>query len=266
MKTTLDRLEEIKSEGYELDFGNTFNDAFEVYKRTALMSGLALILFFIVAFALAFGGMGIFMSAGNDISYLANISEGDFSIVGRIIYVLATCVIAGLGNPFSASLIRMAALADKGEDVSVGDAFACYKAPYFVPLFVEALIVSFFSIFITTAIQMAFPQDFVMGLVGMGINLLISFVTVMAVPLIIFGNLKPLEAIQGSVMLVFKRPFVIFGLLLVGIIFALLGFIGFCIGVCFTIPIMMAIYYSIYKNSVGIEETAEMDEIGTLDY
>ena len=36
IKTTQDRIEEIKKNGYTLDFGNVFNHAFENYKKIAL--------------------------------------------------------------------------------------------------------------------------------------------------------------------------------------------------------------------------------------
>lgn len=266
MKTAHQRLEEIKSQGYDLDFGETFNDAFEVYKRTALMSGLAMLLFTLILGALSVGIIGVFMGFESYMSFVTDMAKNNMSIVGRLLYITAMCVIAGLTNPFSASLIKMAGDADRGDDVSVGDAFRCYKPPYFAPLFAEALLVSFFSVGITTAIQMAFPENTLMSLVGMFINLFITFVTVMAAPLIIFGNFKAVEAIQGSFAIVLKSPFVIAGLLLVSVILACVGFIGFCIGVFFTVPFLMAMYYCIYKNSVGIDDANEIEEIGSGDF
>lgn len=266
MKNIYDRLDEIRHDGYDLDFGSVFNDAFEIYKRTALMSGLAMLLFAIVVFALVLGGFGIVAAAGGDMSFMADFSQGQMSVVGRLIYMGVMCVLAALSAPFSASLIRMAHLADKGEDVSFSNAFDCFKAPYFMPLFLEALIVSFFTVFISTAIQIAFPLNIIMGLLGSVINIVISVLMVMAVPLIVFGNLKPIEAIQNSAMVVSKSPLIIIGLLIVSGILACVGVIAFCLGVFFTVPIVFATYYAIYKHSVGVEQREEFEDIGATEF
>ena len=37
MKSTLDQIEDIKKDGYSIDFSNVFNFAFENYKKIALL-------------------------------------------------------------------------------------------------------------------------------------------------------------------------------------------------------------------------------------
>ena len=57
MKTTKQRIEEIKREGYDLDFTTVFGNAFENYKKIALMVGLFSLLLglaFLVLFAVGF--------------------------------------------------------------------------------------------------------------------------------------------------------------------------------------------------------------------
>ena len=46
MPTTKETLENIKANGYNIDFGTVFNGAFENYKRIALNAGLAILLIF----------------------------------------------------------------------------------------------------------------------------------------------------------------------------------------------------------------------------
>jgi ABC-type microcin C transport system permease subunit YejE len=48
MKLTEKRIEEIKNNGYQLEFENVFNHAFENYKKIALYAGLALFVFSVV--------------------------------------------------------------------------------------------------------------------------------------------------------------------------------------------------------------------------
>ena len=47
MNQTLEQLENIEKNGYQLDFGNVFNHAFENYKKIALYAGLVLFVFFV---------------------------------------------------------------------------------------------------------------------------------------------------------------------------------------------------------------------------
>ena len=44
-KTAQNRIEDIKKNGYTLDFGNVFNLAFENYKKIALYGGLVFFVF-----------------------------------------------------------------------------------------------------------------------------------------------------------------------------------------------------------------------------
>ena len=69
----------------------------------------------------------------------------------------------------------------------------------------------------------------------------------LTLPLIVFQNLTAIEAIKTSIAVVAKNPLVIFALLVVGIIGALVGFVGCIIGVFFTIPIVYSINYCLYE-------------------
>ena len=48
LKSTKKRIEEIKNNGYELDFSDVFNHAFENYKKIALYAGLMLLVWVFV--------------------------------------------------------------------------------------------------------------------------------------------------------------------------------------------------------------------------
>ena len=55
MKSTLDQIEDIKKDGYSIDFSTVFNYAVENYKKIALYSGLIILVFSIVAGAVVMG-------------------------------------------------------------------------------------------------------------------------------------------------------------------------------------------------------------------
>ena len=64
MKTTLEKIAEIKTNGYPLDFGNVFEHAFQNYKKIALYAGLMLIVFSILFGILA--AIGVFLMVDID--------------------------------------------------------------------------------------------------------------------------------------------------------------------------------------------------------
>jgi hypothetical protein len=97
-------------------------------------------------------------------------------------------------------------------------------------------------------------ESFGIRFLGIIITYVIAIFTFLVIPLIIFGNLKAIEAIKGSCTIVAKQFFVILGLIIVSYIMALLGLIGFCIGIFFTLPFIYSMYYSIYKDSIGFDE------------
>ncbi len=254
------RLEHIKANGYNIDFSETFNDAFEIYKKIAVNAGLVFILLAIVAVALIFGIVGAAFGFAAISDNLAGLQMQDFSILHQILYVIIMAVLAGVFAPFTAGIIKMAFQADAGQPFSIGTAFDYYSTSYFGDLFLTGFILAMFSVGVGTLLDvMAIP------VLGAFISMVISFLTILAIPLIIFGELKAVDAITGSISVVLKSPLIIIGLLIVGIIVTLVGLIAFCIGYFFTAPFMYALYYSIYKKSVGINTVSEIDEISGIE-
>jgi len=262
MEHTQARLEEIRSQGYEIDFSYTFNDAFEIYKRIALMAGLALIVSGIVLAFIAAGIATAFGLASGAAEYFTPLQLENLTGVNLIIYITSSVVLGGFMSPFLAGLMMMARNADTSGEVSFGDAFSCYKQPYFLPLFIQSILISSVSVGISTVISTYLPA---LAFLGTLFSLFVSFMTLMTVPLILFGNLQPVEAIKGSFVVVTKKPLALFGLMFVALILASMGIIVFCIGIFFTIPFVYVMYYSIYKHSVGISVHDEIEDIGEYD-
>jgi len=101
-------------------------------------------------------------------------------------------------------------------------------------------------------------ESFGIRFLGVILTYTISFFTFLVIPLIIFGNLKVAEAIKGSFIIVSKQFFILLGLLIVAVIMAMLGLIGFCIGIFFTIPFIYSMYYAIYKDNIGFDDEVEV--------
>jgi hypothetical protein len=260
MNPTEKKIEAIKNNGYELDFGTVLNDAFANYKKNALFVGLALLIFcvifgfFSVMIAISFYG---FSSNFTDLEAISGFKISSFPGTTIVFSIFVASFFTAIFTPFLAGFLKVADLAAKNQEFTTAAFFGYYKSPYFVSIFIASMLLSLVSMSLSTLLE-----TINMRYLGTVSSLIISAFTFLYIPLIIFGNLKPLDAIKGSLILVFKQPLVIIGLLIVAFIAAMSGFVGCCIGIFFTIPFVYSMQYTIYASIVGVDSLSELDEIG----
>lgn len=251
------RIEEIRRQGYYVDFGDVFNQSFANFKKIALNAGLVFILLVLMLGIFMFGlgivGVGLSSFANG----IADLNLSDFSTVGLVIYFVAVVLISGLAAPINAGIINMAYLAAHNRDFSVGTAFGYYQTKYFKELFVVAVLSTLLNLVVGFALETAGY-----AFIGQIFNYLVAFFLILSTPLIIFGDVKAIESIKLSVMIVSKQFFILLGLVIVSVICCCLGIFALCIGIFFTIPFVHAMIYSIYDNIIGTDGGDELDEIG----
>lgn len=259
MKSTLDQIEDIKVNGYSLDFSTVFNHAFENYKKIALYAGLILLVFSILAIFL-FGGLfaAIYGVQYLNEDFVKGLQSEQTSSSVLAIYSLAIAFTAALFSPFTAGFLKMAYCADRDEEFNVSTIFSYYASRYFVQLFIAALLISLTSGLISVAFNLA-GILFVDTIIALAITVFTS----LTIPLIIFGDLNAIDAIKSSIIIVSKQPFTIILLLFVAGVGSAIGFIGCCIGIVFTIPITYSLKYALYSAILNIEEDNTIDSIGS---
>lgn len=259
MESTKKRIEEIKNNGYELDFSDVFNHAFENYKKIALYAGLALFIFLvlmgIIVAGIAVSVMG--MAVLNE-KFIENLKLENLSGVYIILYLIVAVFFSALLSPFNAGLLKMAYSAEKDEEFHVSTFFEYFKAPYFKELFTATILISLVSSGLSILLELANIQ-----ILGLLTSMAVSFLTVLTLPLIIFGELKAIDAIQSSFTIVMKQPVTLILLVVVAYIGSFVGLIGCCIGMFFTVPFIYSTQYTIYCAIVGIDSKTELEEIGS---
>ncbi|MGO4773773.1 hypothetical protein ACEN2I_19135 [Flavobacterium sp. W22_SRS_FK3] len=261
MKSTLNQIEDIKNNGYSLDFSNVFNHAFENYKKIALYAGLILLVISIFSFFLG-GGILISLYGAEHFNkqFFENLQNEQPAGTTILIYTLAATFVTAITSPFTAGFLKMADCADKDEAFNFSTVFTYYKAPYFSRLFTATLLIGLTGGLISVAFNFIGIR-----IIDSIFAILISLFTSLTVPLIIFGNLDIIEAIKSSIVIVSKQPVVIALLFIVAAIGSVIGFIGCCIGVVFTIPITYSVKYAIYSAILEIENPDSIDSIGQSD-
>jgi hypothetical protein len=254
MNQTLERLHDIEKNGYQIDFGVVFNNAFENYKKIALYAGLVLligtisfIIFTSISLVSVLGITTMTQEFTPEKLKIENISQSNLLLLGGVSIILS-CLL----TPFQAAFLKMAHHGERDEEFLVSSLFSYYKLPYLKKILASTLMIA--AISFAQATLMTYIKLEILGTI---ISYFISFITILTIPLIIFGNLEAVDAIKHRIKIVFKQPFILFALMIIAIIGALVGLMACCVGIFFTIPFLYSMNYAIYDAIIGINFTRE---------
>ena len=255
MNSTEDRIEVIKKEGYNLDFSIVFEHAFENYKKIALYGGLIIFVFFFLLSIVVFGFLVAFLggTALLELFKPENLQVETFGFTTLIVISAITILLGSLLSPLTAGLIKMAYCAENDEEFHVATMFEYYKLPIFKELFIATFLLSLVSSVLSLLLNYIEIPAF-----NYLVNIVISLFTILTIPLIIFGKLNGVDALKASITIVSKQPLIILGLFVVSYLGTLVGFIGCCVGIFFTLPFMYSLYYALYNSIIGFPDKSEV--------
>jgi hypothetical protein len=240
-------MEEMNNIKKTLDLGETINEAFEIWKKTALIGGLAFIFLILILSTLTFVGIGYFFNKEELPELMKNFNPETLSTNGMIIYFAVVIGFTVLISPFVAGMLKMAHDADHNEEVTFSSIYYYVNSPQFLDIILATTVISLFSVGINILLKNALPNTSG-DILGFVISYTISILTFIAIPLVIFKNLNFIDAIKLSCSRVLNNFFVVLLLMIVAGLFSAIGIIAFCIGLFFTIPFAYAMQYSIYKR------------------
>ncbi|KDN53776.1 DUF2189 domain-containing protein [Flavobacterium seoulense] len=250
MKSNRNRIQELKNNGYNLQFETVFNFAFENYKKIAIYAGL-LLLVLLVFFGIAASiilAFSVDIENLQELSKLENFNPKNLSDEFLAYYLVGSTLFSCIISPIYAGFIKMAHCAQIDEEFHVSTVFEYYRFSYFKELFMATLLITVMSLGISSLFNLTGIP--VLGLFG---SITISLLSILSIPLIIFDDYKAFEAINTSFNLISKQPLVILGLFAVGYLFSMVGLMVFIIGLLFTLPLMFSLYYAIYSIIIGHE-------------
>ena len=243
--------------GYSLDLGKLIDESFATFKKTFLIAGLGMLIISVVMVILYLGILGAFFGFSNFTETMTSLESLTTDTTFIIINAVATMLFSALFAPITAGFIHLNHLASTNKEIQIGTIFDFYKAPYFNQIFLSYLVIGF-----TTAIITAGFSLLGFEIINSIIQIIIALFTVFTIPLIIYGEQNYTEAITNSIQLYIKKPFIIAIALLIAAIGMFLGIFALCIGIIFTVPYLYSMYYAIYAQSVGFQNTSPIDKIG----
>src|SRR5436190_1293816 len=123
MNQTQERLHDIKKNGYQIDFADVFNHAFENYKKIALYAGLVLFVFSVLfvlfigaSLASIIGQTAMAKELSPETFKIENLSESNLLIL-RGVALLISCIL----SPFQAAFLKMAYCGDRDQAFHISD-------------------------------------------------------------------------------------------------------------------------------------------------
>lgn len=243
--------------GYSLYLGKILDNSFETYKKTFLVSGVAVIIIGIIGIFIYAGYFGLLYGFSNFTEAMTQIQANALDATTQIINTIFGSIFAALFAPITAGFIYVNHLAKTNKEFGLASFFDFYKSNKLKDIVVSQLIItlvinSLAVIFVITNHQF----------IGLLFQILLPLFTFFTIPLLIFGEQNFMDAIIKSAKLFIKQPLLIFVAFLIGAIGSVVGIIVLCIGLFFTLPYYFSVVYATYENGIGINEISPIDEIG----
>lgn len=247
MLTEKPKFENPKNNNKSLDIADVINETVEIYKKMALIGGLAYIILMSILVFFGIVGLGFFINPEDLQETLRKFNPEKLSTNGQIIYFGGSILVAVLLSPIIAGILKMADDASKNQEISISSLYFYINSPFFINISLATLCISTSSIVSSLALRIIFPGNIGI-IISSFFSILISILTFITIPLILFKNLNYLEAIKNSCQQIGRNFFVVLFLIIVAGIFAIVGVFAFCIGIVFTMPAIYSMQYSIYKR------------------
>lgn len=255
------RIDAIIKKGNSMEIGSVIDKSFETYKKTFLIGALATLLF--IALVLLFYGflIGILFGFGEFSEMLVNANITGNDPMFFIGINAAVTVVSALIAPYTAGLIHINYLADHNKEFSFSNVFDFFNGLAFKEIFIAFLIIGFTNS-VVSALSLIDMNNILLTIFVYILQITISILTIYTIPLIIYSKLNAYDALSKSIALAKQKPFEILALFIIAGVGILIGFVGLCIGIFFTIPYIYSMYYAIYQQTVGFDDKSPIEEIG----
>jgi hypothetical protein len=240
-------MEEFKKTNKNLDLGECINESFEIYKKSALMAGLAFMSLMAVIMVFVFIGIAAFTNIENLAETMKDFKPETFGVKGNLIYFGIMLAFSVLVAPFNAGLLKMMQQADNDEEIQFSSIYSYVNSKYFGQIVIFSIILTTIGFGSNLVLTMILPQ-MLASVLGIVISVTVTTMTIIAMSLIIFKNLSAVDALKRSINNVSTQFFLVVLLAILSQIMSFVGAFACCVGMFFTIPFYYAMQYVLFKK------------------
>ncbi len=243
MITTKQTLNKINIE----DLGSTIEETFNIYKKTAVINGLFIMILVLFLMALAGIGMSYFFNAADLTESIKTFKPENLAQNEILILVGISIIINVLIIPFVAGMLKVNQEADKTGETKFATIYSLVDNPIYIQLVLGIILGTILSSIINyLPIFIGLDKKFQMIFTILGY--IFAIFNFMTIPIIALKNANFIDATVLSFKATSSNLFFIIIMMILGIIGASIGLFAFCIGLFFTAPIFYTVQYVLYKR------------------
>ncbi|HUH34413.1 MAG TPA: hypothetical protein VL022_01140 [Moheibacter sp.] len=263
------KVDQVNVQGYGLHLEGILSQAWAIFKKTFLslsVVSLVYMLTMVVIWSLMFESLYGYSFAeiiqmAQDNPEALESSMGNFTLTSSLIYSLVFGLGTALVAPILAGIFQVCYRQKYEGGSSSSDLFVFYKTPYFGNILIYSFLLSFVLQMLNFLMSEWVPT--MGGMLGTFLQVLIQVSLVFTIPLIVFGKMGWIEAMQSSIKITTKNWFFLFFVLAIGLILSMLGILLCGIGVMFTYPFFYVVVFAIYDEVIGFNQSNDpIAEIG----
>ena len=139
-----EKLKEIKRNGYNLEFGDVFNDSMEIYKKVIWITGFAFFILMAAFLVLYFAIMAFFFTTDNFINTMTEISLMEGSVTFMAYTMLLTIVLSVAISPMYAGVLQVCHNAKNNKEFDLSTIFIHYKTGSVKEIIISSLLIALF--------------------------------------------------------------------------------------------------------------------------
>jgi hypothetical protein len=231
------------------DVGKIIDSSLDTFKKTIWVAGIGVFLMCLLIIPLTFSIIFKVM----DIKSLEHFIKISPKLAEDFNYLLLNAAIgiplAGFIAIFTAGFYKINHLAKQDKEFGLNNLFDYFRSPQFIQLFICGVLTALYSDVL--GLSLVYLKLSVFATL---IQLFITILFILSIPIIIFENQTALQAMSISSRIAMKHPFSIILCLSFGLLIAILGVFAFCIGIFFSISYFYTINYTLYKEILPIDE------------
>lgn len=251
MKHIDKRIQQLKQSDFILDTRVLLDESFKIYSKIVLKAGLSIMLIAFLSALLASGYItSNFPDPQQTLTELMQLNPLEFDLDQLALYVAGLSLATALGSVVAAGLIRMASQAYKGLPFGIATAFYYFKQKQGLYVFVAHFAITM----VFTCISFLL-EDLNLNMVAIAFNWILSSLTSLVTPILIFAKQPLLKAFKYSTDIINLKPLSIIFLLTWNSFLASAGVLFFVVGIFFTLPYIFCVYFALYNQTIGLEES-----------
>lgn len=229
---------------YEIDQLKLSEQIISIAKKVSVTAGLYIFLTFIIISFIYMVGLISLIGSPDEFIKLSNQTIAEEFIVANATEIMILNMVASIFlHYFFGGIYGMIKKVNVQPYADLGSAFTTIFSKQGLKALNVIILIQIVSTTISYFLELAG-----FGLVGLGISLLIQFLTYFAIPSIYISNLSITKSVNFSIQTVNQKPGFLFAFIAFTYLLSFIGILFFGIGIVLTLPLNYIVAYSLYTH------------------